>query len=151
MLENVTIKVKHLCAVGIERHSPYGWKVDPGAEWPHDSWHVTLGYKGKSYTLPEYNTGIGWRLPARNEPRGYYQGPETAIKKITAKDVLESLFSDAGAAYDTFEGWCGDMGLDTDSRKALDTYLACQATATALRKLFGADFGTIQREVNDNA
>ena len=31
------------------------------------------------------------------------------------------------------------MGYDTDSRKGLDTYLACQQTGTDLRRLLGYD------------
>jgi hypothetical protein len=37
---------------------------------------------------------------------------------------------------DTFEDWCGTMGYDTDSRKALDNYLVCQKMARKIRRIF---------------
>lgn len=39
----------------------------------------------------------------------------------------------------TFEQWCGELGYDTDSRKALDTYLAVQKQAREFVALCGSD------------
>lgn len=165
ILSNVSIKVSHVGSEGIEFVAPYGWRQtaevrrafsDAKADrvWASDHWNVTLTYHNprgdRSYTVPKYHTGIGHRKVSR-EAKGYYQGVETARKGITAKGVLECLFSDASAAFDTFDGWCSDLGYDTDSRKALETYLECQKTAVALRTLFGSDYTAAQEEINENA
>lgn len=54
-------------------------------------------------------------------------------------DVLGCLFSDASATDSTFEDWCGDLGYDTDSRKALATYEACRQTGLDLLRVLGAE------------
>lgn len=64
-----------------------------------------------------------------------------APKPPTAADVLASLLSDASTAADlSFEDWAADLGMDSDSRKALDTYQACKDTAVRLRTFLGADY-----------
>jgi hypothetical protein len=50
-------------------------------------------------------------------------------------DVMHCLLMDASGTEETFEDWCGNYGIDSDSRKALDTYLACQKTLVELRKV----------------
>lgn len=47
--------------------------------------------------------------------------------------VLACLVQDAIGSAQTFDDWCSDFGYDTDSRKALQTYLDCQETAKKLR------------------
>lgn len=41
-------------------------------------------------------------------------------------EVLSCLYMDASSASESFAEWCSNMGADTDSRKALDSYLQCQ-------------------------
>lgn len=56
-------------------------------------------------------------------------------------DVLDCLASDA-AGYEnnlTFEGWCGEYGYDTDSRKAERIYKAVERHAASLKRLLGDD------------
>lgn len=142
----VEISVSHVRAVEIEQVQPYGFRAIKGAEWAHDEWAIVLTYQKRSLAVP-FKTGIGWRRS--NETRGYFGPAETAKKKIDAKTVLESLFSDASGAFETFESWCGDLGFDSDSRKALETYLACQRTAMDLRKLLGASYDAIEQEIRD--
>jgi hypothetical protein len=57
----------------------------------------------------------------------------------TLLDVLECLVSDASGARETFESWCADYGMDTDSRKAERAYRACGKTARNLERLLGPD------------
>lgn len=57
------------------------------------------------------------------------------VKKPKLKDILYSLASDYSCASDSFEDFCANCGYDTDSRKALDTYLACQESGLKLRKI----------------
>ena len=54
-------------------------------------------------------------------------------KKPSAYDVLAAI-----TKYDpgTFENFCGDFGYETDSRKALKTYLAVQEEFNAVNRLF---------------
>ena len=57
--------------------------------------------------------------------------------KPDAATVLDSLSLDASYAGDTFEDFCGDMGLDTDSRKALRLYRACRRIGAKLGTFLG--------------
>lgn len=52
--------------------------------------------------------------------------------------VIWSLLSDASLGDMTFEDHCAELGYDTDSRKALEGYLACQKIDGQLRRLFGS-------------
>ena len=56
-----------------------------------------------------------------------------------ALSIMHSFWMDASGADEAFDDWCLNLGYDTDSRKALEIYLACQATHVALRKGFTAD------------
>lgn len=55
--------------------------------------------------------------------------------KPTLADILYYLQSDAAIASESFDDFCSNCGYDTDSRKALETYLACQKSGTDLRSL----------------
>lgn len=60
---------------------------------------------------------------------------EGFVIKPTEAELIYSLISDSSADDMSFNDWCGDYGYDTDSRKALDIYLACQANT---QKLYNA-------------
>lgn len=94
-----------------------------------DRWFVTVTYGDRKYAT-NYWMGLGLRgrMPDRN-------------------DVLESLVSDARLGDETFEDFCADLGLNTDSRKAYATWEACRATGNGLRWLFGPDFDRITEAV----
>ena len=101
-------------------------------------WSVDLtGPNGKTITT-EYHTGKAHRkigqiaIPHRPTLHQWQQSKPTQPKLV---DVIHSIVLDADAANQTFEDWCGDCGYDPDSRKALDTYLACQAGALNLRSI----------------
>lgn len=53
--------------------------------------------------------------------------------------ILYSLLSDSEAGQCTFPEFCQDFGYNEDSRKALDTYLACQNTGKQLNTIFKRD------------
>lgn len=61
-----------------------------------------------------------------------------------AINVLYCLALDASAAADTFEDFCDNFGYDTDSRSALEMYLACQEIGGKLRRA-GVDMAELQR------
>lgn len=76
--------------------------------------------------------------------RGAWKTIEDAVKLAyivptppTLADVLSCIIMDASAEGVSFEEWCADCGYDSDSRKALDTYLACQSNGRKLRKAIG--------------
>jgi hypothetical protein len=55
--------------------------------------------------------------------------------KPTVDDLLYSLVLDADSARDTFANWCANVGLETDSRKALSMYEQCQNNIERLRNI----------------
>lgn len=91
-----------------------------GDDWKDgaNQWDVTLRLDGRTLTVP-YWTGTGIKEPPN------------------ARTVVGSLLSDASIAADTFADFCDNMGLDTDSRKAMALYEACQQSGADLRKLVG--------------
>lgn len=54
----------------------------------------------------------------------FYMGSGGGDALPTAEGVLSCLLSDAAtvASAESFEEWCAELGLDTDSRKAFATY-----------------------------
>ena len=68
----------------------------------------------------------------------YYMGKGHNGAKPTAVEVVNSLVLDSSVRHETFSEWCADFGADTDSRKALATYLTCQDGYAKLRKLLGS-------------
>jgi hypothetical protein len=57
---------------------------------------------------------------------------------------------DSSAADSSFDDWCADYGYDTDSRKALESYLECQQTSIKLRKVFtNSQLETLQTMLED--
>ena len=107
--------------------------------WKCFAWNVTLGYQGRTLTQP-YFCGLGHvtKAPKWDPNREGRPIPPNAA------DVLASLLSDASCAAGTFADFCSDLGYDTDSRKALATYLACQEEGPKVRKLIGKDFAAFQ-------
>lgn len=112
-------------------------------------WRVTLTRDEKTRVLP-YWMGLGhvqtkcgkrWdrELPCYHA-RCSNAGPQPTPPDLYS--VLTSLKSDATDG-ETFEDWCANFGYDTDSRKAMDTYLACQASENESRRFFGADWPRI--------
>ena len=54
--------------------------------------------------------------------------------------VLDCLSSDSASVdQGDFEGWCSDLGYETDSRKAERIYKACEHQAKRLRNFLGDD------------
>ncbi len=70
-----------------------------------------------------------------------------AIKPII-EDVLYALVSDASFSVETFPDFCSNIGYDTDSRKALEIYLACQENGEKLRKT-GLNISKLQEAFQD--
>lgn len=81
--------------------------------------------------------GPKWRRLAINA--GLLEA-ERAKFRPEAVDIFGSLLSDADGDLSSFEEWCGNLGYDTDSRKALAAFESCQKTAAALRAMLGDRF-----------
>lgn len=132
----------------------------PGEKgWQHFEWTVTLtrhGETANAITFP-YRMGVGHQQSKCGKPMpGLHAGTrphchircENAGWQPTPPDlyaVLTSLKADDPQGQ-TFADWCGNYGYDTDSRKAMDTYLACQESEQRSRKFFGADWQRITED-----
>jgi hypothetical protein len=127
--------------------------VIPAKDWYEenrflqDNWTITVSYEGKSYSS-KYSAGIGNRKlirSAKKEGNRYKTEKEACqaqwLKLIppTIDDVMSCLLSDGRCAEGTFEDFCGELGYDSDSRKALAVYLACQEARNGLIKMLGSE------------
>ena len=103
--------------------------------WQHFSWTVVS--KGVEIN---YSTGVGHCTKLKDaKPKdkkiilGELNSQSVRIYVPKLRDILCSMASDAQCAQDSFEDFCSNLGYDTDSRKALETYLACQESGRKLR------------------
>jgi len=127
--------------------------------WEHFAWLVTIN--GIDF---EYCMGIAnftpffkrdkqgfqvWGAPRNKKPENGIANAELQgwLHAPQLKDVLYCLFSDTEAGSYSFNDFCANFGYDNDSLKALDVYRACMESAPKLRKALGADFASIQKEI----
>src|ERR1700748_582801 len=116
-----------------------------------DKWSVSVSYGAQNYTT-EFSMGIGHRKLISSVKKegnwyrarfsGQYKTEKEACKanwlKLvppTLPDVMNGLLIDSRCVESTFEDYCDEFGIDSDSRKALDVYLECQKTRTAMIKM----------------
>ena len=96
------------------------------AGWGHetDNWNVTLTYEQRRY-ITVFHKGLGHKRRAPG-----------------LVEVVESLLLDTTSYDDAadFDGWCDELGFDSDSRWALAAYLEVQKQAKGVHRLFGTDF-----------
>lgn len=57
-------------------------------------------------------------------------------------DVVQSMLMDATG--ESFESWCSESGMDTDSRKAIATWEACRESERVMRSAFGRAYDKAQ-------
>ena len=133
-------------------------KSDNWQDTAHE-WNVTIN--GQSFA---YFTGLGHR-----EHKGFgsekYEYDrlkhrtlsDTGLKELLSMsrptppkldDVLRSLVMDTEACEMPFGNWASNLGYDTDSREALETYLACQANTKKLLKA-GIDLNAERERLKD--
>lgn len=134
--------------------------------WDCDAWLVsfTLRDGRAAYEEFDYFTGLGHRKPddsamakmsahsLRNVSKRmlawedhYKRFPDKVVRPHAA-GVLHSLLWDSDASEQSFASWCSDLGYDTDSRKALVMYEACQVNADKLCRVFDRDARAALRE-----
>lgn len=94
--------------------------------WHFESWDVMLD--GEVFP---FRTSVPVLRTLHDQKNYRPKPPELA-------DVVSCLVSDAQAMYEPFESWCGDLGYDTDSRKALNTYLECQTLGAKFLRVLRA-------------
>ena len=98
-------------------------------EWKRQAtgWETTLSYKpgyahhreGRTLTVPFWQ-GAGFI----DKQKSHRLGRGVVPLEPTAAGVLSCLLSDA-TSYDqarSFEDWCAELGMDSDSRRAKETY-----------------------------
>ena len=88
-----------------------------------------------------------WRVSINNAIFSFYTGSALGSEP-TLDDVLYSLISDSQACEMSFDEWCSDFGYNTDSRKALETYLLCQSNTKKLVKA-GIDISKERERLQD--
>jgi hypothetical protein len=111
--------------------------------WEHYHWPVVVrcnDRKQETATI-DYKCGIGH---ARTVTRGY-----KIPKQPSREDVVASLLLDSSACDVSFDDWCGDYGYSTDSREALETYLACQSYGGQIRRVLGSHLKAVQEAAAD--
>ena len=64
------------------------------------------------------------------------------LKRIKISEIVYCTLMDY--TEENFQDWCDNFGYDTDSRKALATYLECQENYVRLRKALGQGFNEVR-------
>ena len=110
------------------------------------SWKPCLDCGGHARRVPR--EGDDWRDSAREWRVSIHRDTITVgmpywtgcgIRGIpTVEDILSCIVSDASLGDAGFEEFCDNLGMDTDSRKALASYLECQEQGAKLRTLLGS-------------
>ena len=136
-------------------------------KWQCDAWRIHFEnnaiIRGLAKSIMQsfdYYTGLGHRKAKDKNPYKnfgsdkYYHEQWNSAKlkpvKPSASSVLYSLILDSGASEESFEDWCSNFEHETDSRKAMEIYLACQENSNKLRKVFDrATIETLQKLLQD--
>lgn len=126
--------------------------LDPGNDYRQATWSVEITRWGASYTTT-YFKGPGHRRKAPRSPLNPYRdrAPTTEPIPPTLAEVMCALLIDAETVRygETFEGWCEDMGYDTDSKKVEQMFLACRESFFGLLRLGVGDFPALYRLVEN--
>lgn len=94
-----------------------------------EKYRAKWGFPGLTQKDVQTRTIYGRRYLAELEKMRKPKAPEAAR-------VLHSIILDSSASGQSFADWCSELGYDTDSRKALAVYEACQVNADKMRKIF---------------
>lgn len=89
--------------------------------------NFTVSINGQSFP---YFMGIGHK--PKSPSKRTFPVPEI-------NGVVYCLLGDMDCASESFEDFCDNLGYDTDSRSALETYLACQEYGNKLRKALSSE------------
>lgn len=118
-------------------------KVAEKFNWFQGEGHRVLSVPGNIMTLPTKWRAKKHLLVTRRETqirklvRGkYVYHPGYWVIGPSPAGVLHCLVMDATFGQETFESFCQELGMNTDSIKDRETYFECQRTHDKLRKLF---------------
>jgi len=126
-----------------------------------DEWQCAFTPTGAKPQTFQFFTGLGLRAKpdATDERQARFDLPGLTTKDIeqrtiygrhylakletlrkpqapSAASVLNSLILDSSASAQSFADWASDFGYDTDSRKSLAIYEACQSNGDKLAEVF---------------
>lgn len=120
-------------------------------------WRLTIAGEGRGHLTIDY-----WDSYKDAETRALgtpdYRNGHTSFKfAVKGKKTIGK--SPTPSAYDmlsvieknepgTFEDWCGDMGMDTDSRRALSIWESCVKQYREVRRFFTAEELAEVQEIN---
>lgn len=134
--------------------------INESDEWPKSSHKFIFTINGKTF---DYYTGLGHRQAIGFEKKEFKRlsgsnindhGLRELLKisRATLPDIEELFYClslDSSAESMAFSDWCADCGYDTDSRKALKTYEACQENAVKMRGLVNVSAEKLQEYFQD--
>lgn len=82
----------------------------------------------------------------------YSQGP-AIVGEPKLAEIMECLISEALSIEQagTFDSWCSELGLDSDSRRAARCWRAAWKNTDKLKALLGADFDAWAEKIQGGA
>lgn len=98
-------------------------------DWKCYAWQVTFRRKHAELSIP-FHMGMAHATKRWAD--------EMKPTPPTAACVLHSLLLDSEAVHQSFDDWCGDLGMDSDSLKARKVYDECSDTGKRFFKMFDA-------------
>jgi len=132
-----------------------------GDNWQKGADEFRFEINGNSFS---YYTGVGHRKFAKSynamelqrsglSLNAWGKVTESGHKKLleattavfpSLESLIESIMLDGSACDESFESWAGNFGYDTDSRKALEIYMACQENYSKLRRAWDFNRATLE-------
>lgn len=113
-----------------------------GKECPNRTWKVRIDRNGKSISFEFHDSVASYMAEATRFPGQHRRDNFTGrIENVwqwedLAYSILCCVGSDGLLEVSSYENFCLELGYDTDSRKALELYLACQEQSGKIHKLF---------------
>lgn len=153
---------------------PWSKSRNKSEKMPSLNWRITIICKGRFVLTTDYSAGYGHSpsykqfykklnclklsVDEYNSIKKECETGKTSARFGTVKpilpdivDVIYSLLMDAQAIdCQDFEMWAGDMGYDTDSRKAEGIYKECVKIGMAMRACLGDELIEKLRELLQN-
>ena len=120
------------CVYKGETKKAFGDSVILMDAWEFSFSSIKLG--SKTTIEFDYFTGMGHRAKSKYPVDSWrYTAPKAVKPEVSG--ILNCILMDSDASSESFENWCCNYGYDTDSRKALNSYEACQINGDKLKRL----------------
>lgn len=98
--------------------------------WKCDQWKISFKQVGKETFSLDFFCGLGHREKSPFHSRGKPIAPSPAT-------ILHSVLLDSNGTQGSFDEWCAEWGVDSDSLKALCTYSRCKEQSEQALVFFG--------------